>query len=101
MKGAQLIIYNSISAFLACSTAGALNAYFMRQTEMVKGIDLVNPDDPTEVIGKSQIAGKKAVIETAISRYILCVPIVLPSMGLYALERKRLMPKNFWAQTAI
>jgi sideroflexin-5 len=30
MKGAKLVIFNSISAFFACSTAGFLNAYFMR-----------------------------------------------------------------------
>ena len=40
MKGAKLIIYNSISAFAACSTAGFMNALLMRQTELTKGIDL-------------------------------------------------------------
>lgn len=30
MRGGKLVIFNSISAFFACSTAGFLNAYFMR-----------------------------------------------------------------------
>ena len=30
MKGAKLVVMNSISSFFACSTAGFLNAYFMR-----------------------------------------------------------------------
>jgi len=30
MRGPKLIFFNTISAFLACSSAGSLNAYFMR-----------------------------------------------------------------------
>jgi hypothetical protein len=30
MIGAKLVVYNSISAFFACSTAGFVNAYLMR-----------------------------------------------------------------------
>lgn len=51
MRGAKLMIYNSISAFFACSTAGFLNAFFMRKTELEKGIDIFNPNDHDEVIG--------------------------------------------------
>lgn len=53
MKGAKLIVYNSISAFFACSTAGFVNAYLMRQTELERGIDVVNPTNPDQIIGKS------------------------------------------------
>lgn len=53
MKGGKLVIFNSISAFFACSTAGFLNAYFMRQTELEKGIDVVDPSNPNVIIGKS------------------------------------------------
>jgi len=95
MKGAKLVVFNSISAFAACSTAGILNAYFMRQTEVEKGIDLVNPNKPSQVIGKSKAAGWKAVLETSISRCILTIPILLPSAGLYFIEKRRLMPKSF------
>jgi hypothetical protein len=101
MVGAKLVIFNSISAFFACSTAGYLNAYCMRQTELVKGIDIVHPEDPSQIIGKSQIAAKKAVQETAISRYILAIPLFLPSMGLYAMERARIMPSSFLPSLAV
>ena len=40
--GAKLIVLNSISSFFACSTAGFLNAYFMRRTELEKGIDVMD-----------------------------------------------------------
>ena len=61
MTGAKLIVMNSISAFFACSTAGSLNAYMMRFAELEKGIDVVDPNDPETVIGKSKVAANKAV----------------------------------------
>ena len=40
--GARLIVLNSVSSFFACSTAGYLNAFFMRRTELEKGIDIMD-----------------------------------------------------------
>ena len=34
LKGSKLIMMNSVSSFFACSTAGYLNAWFMRKTEL-------------------------------------------------------------------
>ena len=101
MRGARLLIFNSISAFFACSTAGFLNAMFMRQTELKKGIDLYHPKDSNIVVGKSKLAAKRAVFETAFSRYALCIPIFLPSLFQYIFERMRIMPKHFFAVAAI
>jgi hypothetical protein len=52
---------NSVSAFFACSTAGALNAYFMRQTELSSGINISDPEDDNDVAGKSKAAAYQAV----------------------------------------
>ena len=60
-KGARLVMINSISSFAACAAAGFLNAYFMRQTEMEKGIDVLDKDT-LEPYGKSQKCAKKAVM---------------------------------------
>ena len=68
---------------------------------MEKGIDLVNPNKPEEVIGKSKVASYRAVMETSISRYILAVPILLPSACLYFVEKRRLMPKGLFGQTLL
>jgi hypothetical protein len=46
-------MYNSLSSFFACSTAGCLNAYFMRRTELYKGIDVL--DDEGNSYGKSKL----------------------------------------------
>lgn len=54
-----MIVYNSISSFFACATAGYLNAFFMRRTELEKGIDVMDPEG--NLVGKSKAAASKAV----------------------------------------
>lgn len=58
VKGAKGIIYNSISAFFAVSTAGFLNAYLMRLKELDTGIDIYEPDHPEIIVGKSKAAAE-------------------------------------------
>lgn len=97
--GAKLISINAVSAFAACASAGYLNAWFMRQTEMKKGIELFHPktgEIMTE-LGPSKIAAKRAVEQTAISRIMLNVTILLPPVLLLMIEKARLMPKNKYA----
>ncbi len=45
IKGPKLLIFNSISTGAAIGTAGFVNAYLMRQTEIKKGIDIFDPND--------------------------------------------------------
>lgn len=92
---------NTVSAFFACSTAGFLNALVMRYTELEKGIDVFDPNNQEDIIGKSKIAAKKAVVQTAVSRYILTVTIFIPSMLLFAIERAKIMPRNFALKTTL
>jgi len=68
---------------------------------LTKGIDVVDPANPSMTIGKSQAAASKAVMETSISRYILAIPILLPATALYFIERARLMPASFALQTLL
>ena len=56
MTGAKLVFMNTVSAFFACSTAGFLNAGFMRYTELSKGIDVFDPENHENIAGKSKIA---------------------------------------------
>lgn len=99
LHGSKLIIANSISSFFACATAGYLNAHFMRKTELEKGIDIV--DDEGHHRGKSKVAAHKAVNQTANSRFFLAIPIFIPPMILYSIERARMMPKNFYMRTTL
>jgi hypothetical protein len=49
LKGPKLLIANSFSSYVACSTAGSLNVYFMRYKELETGIDI--KDDEDKVVG--------------------------------------------------
>lgn len=53
MSGSRLIILNSISTCFAVATAGYLNAYLMRKSELKTGIDVYDPAEPTKSIGRS------------------------------------------------
>lgn len=97
MRGANLFAANSVSAFAASATAGYLNAYVMRQTEMNKGIDVFDAANPNEAVGmKSKIAAQIAVSQTANTRVIQNLTTLLPSLVFLMLERGRLMPNKFW-----
>lgn len=61
VTGAKLLVLNTAGSFIGCSTAGFLNAWFMRQTELEKGIDVLDPET-MESYGKSQICAKQAVV---------------------------------------
>jgi tricarboxylate carrier len=61
--------------FLAVSTAGALNVFLMRRNEIKEGIAV--KDQYGEIMGTSQIAGKKAIQQVALTRVALPAPILL------------------------
>lgn len=50
--GSRLVYLNAVSSFIAVATAGFLNAYFMRKTEIKTGIDVLDKDTH-EPLGKS------------------------------------------------
>ena len=56
--------------------------------------EVFDPEDHDQIVGISKVAAKKAVMETAISRYVLCVTLFLPALALYGIERAHLMPRN-------
>ena len=97
--GARLIVINSISSFFACATAGYLNAFFMRNTELEKGIDVM--DKEGNIVGKSKVAASRAVSQTANSRFFLAIPIFFPPTMLYILEKRGMIPRNFYLQTLL
>lgn len=91
--GAKLLLFNCIVGYCGSAAAGFLNSYCMRMSEMEKGIKVFD-EEGTER-GISQIAAKKAVIETAQSRVILAMPtFVIPAVLTTVLEKMRLLPKK-------
>jgi len=56
---------------------------------MEKGIDITDPETG-EIIGKSQAAGKKAVLETSKSRMLISFAIMIPTTALLIIDKFRL-----------
>jgi uncharacterized membrane protein YecN with MAPEG domain len=98
--GAKLILLNSVSSFFACASAGFLNAWCMRQTEMKKGISVLHPETG-EDLGKSKKCAYEAVVNTAISRIFLNVTIFLPPIALVLIEKVGMMPGNWYLKTLL
>ena len=51
MRGGKMYFFNTLSSFIACAMAGSSNLFWMRRTELQKGIDIV--DDDHNSVGKS------------------------------------------------
>jgi sideroflexin-5 len=91
--GAKGLFMNFGISFLAVGSAGCANVMLMRGKEMTEGIIL--KDEDGNELGKSQIIGKRAVIQTGMTRYIIpLVPLLAPTLIFYFLENKKLIPKN-------
>ena len=86
--------------FAAVASAGALNVFLMRGEEIRRGIDVFPVlseeykreveagDGEVKSLGKSKVAAKLAVGETALSRVLNATPImVLPPLILVRLQR--------------
>lgn len=78
---------------VACMGGGFANNWFMRLPETAIGIEIQDPAD-NKVVGKSKLVAHAAVVQTASSRLLLAMPVCLPGIILYALERRNLYPKN-------
>ena len=92
--GGKLIIINSILAYIATAVAGASNLFLMRFKEMQTGIEVTNADG-TISYGQSKAAGRKAILESALSRFILPLPcLLLPAIFNFILESMGLLPKG-------
>jgi len=69
---------------------------------MQQGIDVINPETGEIVdVGKSKLCARRAVEQTALSRIFLNVTIFLPPLALVAIERARMMPKNFYLKSLL
>lgn len=102
MTGGILFIVNAATGYIATSVSGFLNAFMMRVTELEQGISVYDPSDKTKPVATSKSAARRAVLQTAISRFIIpIVPVFGPAIGLYGLELIGMTPTGFIANTLI
>ncbi|XP_042322937.1 sideroflexin-5 isoform X3 [Sceloporus undulatus] len=76
--------------FPAVASANICNVVLMRHMELEEGIDVLDGDG--NIVGSSKIAAKHALLETALTRVILPMPIlVLPPIIMSLLEKTSLL----------
>jgi hypothetical protein len=92
--GSRLIMVNAILNYLAAAFAGAFNLVLMRYKEWNEGIKVWNKEG-TINYGKSVKAGRKALKETAFTRFFLPLPVLfIPAISHLILEKGGLIPKG-------
>ena len=87
--------------FTSVATASAFNVYLMRKNEIETGIDIYAKEkDQKQLIGKSSIAAKRAILEVAFSRMLTSMPTLtlIPFIYSYIASKtsnsKILLPMN-------
>lgn len=96
LRGPRLFLTNALLNYLSAAFAGASNLFFMRSKELTSGIQLQNKDG-TENYGESKLAAKKAIQQTALSRFILPFPVIFfPALIQSLLTTLTLWPRKIW-----
>ncbi len=87
--------------FVAVAVANLFNITLMRITELKEGVDLKTEDG--QVVGKSALAGQRAIAQTIASRILLVTPgMVAPPILMNAIETKTSLFKNYpWTKTPV
>uniref|UniRef100_A0AAQ4R721 Sideroflexin 5a n=1 Tax=Gasterosteus aculeatus aculeatus TaxID=481459 RepID=A0AAQ4R721_GASAC len=79
--------------FPAVAAANVCNVVLMRHSELSEGISVL--DDSGNVVGTSKVAARHALLETALTRAVLPVPIlILPPIIMSVLERLPLLQRR-------
>jgi hypothetical protein len=91
--GAKMVFFNTVSTYIACSSAGFSNAYLMRQTEIKTGINVINPET-NEPVGLSKKCAEIAVFNTASSRFLMAAPLFIPAIFMFGIEKINMVPTN-------
>ncbi|KAI9893302.1 MAG: putative alpha-isopropylmalate carrier [Vezdaea aestivalis] len=97
LSPAARTVMGRLVPFAAVASAGALNVFLMRGEEIRRGIDVFGKEvgGQEENLGKSKIAAKKAVGETALSRVLNATPImVIPPLVLVKLQKTDLLKRR-------
>ncbi|XP_058859839.1 sideroflexin-5-like isoform X1 [Acipenser ruthenus] len=87
---ATRVLIQRFVPFPAVASANICNVVLMRHNELTEGIDVL--DSSGNVMGSSRVAAKHALMETALTRVVLPMPIlVLPPIIMSFLEKLPLL----------
>ena len=94
LKGGRNLIAQAGLNYFCAGVAGIINCSLMRQKEIRDGIDLENEDGSIKY-GKSQIAGKQAIMQTSATRFFMPFPAIFgPALAGGMLMHYKLWPKR-------
>ena len=94
MKGASHILATAVLNFMSSACANAANVLLVRFKEARDGVEVSN-EDATLMYGVSRKAGRRAILETAISRALLPLPVfLLPAVTHIILGTLGLWPRR-------
>jgi hypothetical protein len=94
LKGTKALFANVALNYFAAAFAGASNVSLMRQKELTDGINVQNEKGDTSY-GKSKLAARRAVKETALTRFIMPAPVLFfPAVASALLTKFHLFPKH-------
>ncbi|TNV86496.1 hypothetical protein FGO68_gene16303 [Halteria grandinella] len=97
LSGYSLTFANSSLNYLAGALAGASNLALMRYREMQEGIKVYSKEGDEEY-GSSKVAAKKAIGQTAFSRFLLPLPVLFfPAFAQLLFTKLRIWPRNTYA----
>uniref|UniRef100_A0AAY4ESS4 Sidoreflexin n=1 Tax=Denticeps clupeoides TaxID=299321 RepID=A0AAY4ESS4_9TELE len=92
-RPATRLLVQRFIPFPAVACANVCNVVLMRHTELEEGVSVM--DEEGRVVGISRIAARHALVETALTRVVLPMPIlVLPPIVMALLERLPLLQRN-------
>jgi len=93
LKPATQTLIRRFIPFPATATASVCNVVLMRRRELTTGIEVI--DSKNQPIGVSQVAAKKALRETALTRFLLPMPIlVIPPVVMSVVEKTQWYQKR-------
>ena len=95
-----MFFFTFLIAFLANSSANATNLFFVRLKEYREGIPVLTEEG--REVGISKIAGKTAVLQTALTRAAMPIlPLFVPTISFYFLAKFNKMPKSIVPKTLV
>lgn len=93
MTGAKRFLASTFFNWMAISLANGANVGLMRYKELEFGINV--KDKSGFEYGKSKEAGKKALVQTIITRMVIPFIVMFGPAGVISvMKAKKLMPKN-------
>ena len=99
--GLMVQLSSNFINFFAVASSSAANTYFMRKSEMEKGI-LVKDRETGQEVGVSKIAAQKGVYLTMISRVVYGIPIfIFPGIWNAFFNKVGLLPKTMNPQRVL